>query len=612
MGMKNAIALRRRLSVGELQMILLFALSASAGDWPQYRGPTHDGVSTDRILLQWPPGGPTVLWRKPLTNGFSSFAVSQGRAFTLISRNIGGQLSEVCVGLDAATGTELWATPIGAASYPDGGTGLGSEDGPRTTPSAQDGRVFALSAYLTLVCLNATNGSVVWSNSLNALYGGTVIAWQNAASPRLDDDLLFVNCNTTNLTLLALRASDGSLAWRRQNERMTHSTPVVATIQGVKQVIFATQSGIVSLDRTNSGALLWKYTYPFAYSTSMGASPVVHSNMVFCSMNYNRGSAVARITLSNNVWTISQLWYKQLLMSHWMTPVCYRGYLYGQFNGSTVDAGPLKCIELATGTEKWSVANFGQGGIVLVDNTLLVQTSRGDLVLARATNSAYSELARFTALAGASWNSPAVADGRIYARSTREGIAVDIAAAPALPVVTTVGNTNLSATGVTLLGMVNPNGGTASAWFEWGTSTSYGSNTLVVANLSGNAPVAVAGALTGLAANATYHFRALASNAAGTGTGSDLTFTTLPLLRMTAPQFLASNSLILDVGNATGDPVNASRLGRIEVWASTNLAPYPMNWTKLTNSLVLTSDGLARLTNTSVPVRQFFMTVEQP
>ncbi|MCX6923729.1 MAG: PQQ-binding-like beta-propeller repeat protein, partial [Verrucomicrobia bacterium] len=236
-----------------LILILLGQVLASATDWPQYRGPATDGSSPDAIATSWATNSAGfVVWANAsLTNGFSSFAVSQGRAFTLISKDDGtGNLLEYCVAADAATGTNLWATPIDSAPWDPsvnyyGGDGIppyNTGDGPRTTPSATDGRVFALSGQMKLACLNATNGSVIWSSDLVSAYGASTIPWENAASPCLDHDLLFVNLNssTNNQNLVAFRTADGSQAWSSQNENVTHATPIVATIQGVRQVIFAT------------------------------------------------------------------------------------------------------------------------------------------------------------------------------------------------------------------------------------------------------------------------------------------------------------------------------------------------------------------------------------
>jgi outer membrane protein assembly factor BamB len=424
-------------------------LVAAAADWPQYRGPAGDGNSTDRIQKSWAPTGPTVAWRKALTNGFSSFTISQGRAYTLISRNSGG-LKEMCVALDAATGTQLWATPLDSAtswdytSTSNGGEGTSPYhrgDGPRSTPSVKDGRVFALSGHLHLLCLNATNGSVLWSNNLATAYGAAepVNGWQSAASPRLDDDLLFVNLGDSTLagTLAAFRITNGAVVWSSRTEGSTHSTPTVATIEGVRQVIFATDTGVVSVDRS-TGAFLWKHTYPFfPVDTALGASPVVWSNIVVQSAAYgSRGTVAIRVTKSGSTWSTSQAWYQSSIKSTWMTPVVYNGYLYGKFSDKAYYSTPLKCLDMANGTTKWSTNNFGMSGIIQVDNALMTLTDDGRFILFRPNPTNYTELARYQAFSfstsarGKCWSTPSVADGRVYLRSTLEGLAIDLSVSP--------------------------------------------------------------------------------------------------------------------------------------------------------------------------------------
>ena len=407
---------------------LAVCFSVSAADWTQYRGPNHDGTSADRITKNWSGPVTNPVWRVLVTNGLSSFAVSGRKAFTQIRRNINGSDMEVCVALSTTDGSELWATTIDDAIY-DGGVGY--DDGPRSTPTVDNGSVYILSSYLKLYRLDATYGSVIWQQDLRAVYGGDVIGWQNAASPLLENGLIYLNANCNTSTLMALRTSDGSQAWSSQNEAMTHSTPILATIHGVRQVIFAAQSGLVSLN-AQTGALLWKHPYAFFYSTSLGASPVAWDDMVFVggAHAYGMGSMVVRADLTNNTWSTTRLWFTNNPASHWMTPVAYNGFLFGQFGIQFYDATPatqLQCIEMRTGSVKWTTNNFGHGGTLLVDNNLVVITEMGDLVLAKPDTNAYVELGRFQAIpnyqqdTNKCWNTPALADGRLYVRSTSYG-----------------------------------------------------------------------------------------------------------------------------------------------------------------------------------------------
>jgi outer membrane protein assembly factor BamB len=411
------------------------ALHLAAHDWPQYRGPGHDGVSTDRIVKQWTGAVTNPVWRAQFANGLSSIAVSGGKVFTQAKRSAGASDREFCLALNAVTGAELWATPLDEAIY-DGG--VGNDDGPRTTPSVEGDSAYVLTSYLKLYRLNVTNGAIIWQRDLRSLYGGDVIGWQNAASPLMGDGLIYVNANCGARSLMALRTSDGSEAWRAENEAMTHSTPVLADILGARQLIFATQSGLISLNPA-TGARFWKVPHPFSYSTSLGASPVVHQDMVFVSgaiVGYQMGAATFRVGFSNNVWTATQLWANTTtLASHWMTPVCRDGYLYGLFGANaTYDSvrAQLKCVNLRTGAQQWSTNEFGRGGILLVDDRLLILTERGRLVLAQPNTNAYTQLASFQAIpayhsdTNKCWNAPAVCDGRVYLRSTAQGACYDL------------------------------------------------------------------------------------------------------------------------------------------------------------------------------------------
>jgi hypothetical protein len=170
----------------------------------------------------------------------------------------------------------------------------------------------------------------------------------------------------------------------------------------------------------------------------MGASPVVYSNLVYCTAAYGRGAVAVQVTLSGGNWTATQLWYKNNAAglpyrSIWMSPVCYQGYIYTLAGeNSTFLMAPLNCIELSTGNLMWTTNNFGMGGLILVNTNLLVLTETGQLVLVQPNPSAYTELARYQAFQfsfsapGKCWNSPAYSNGRIYSRSTRGGISLDV------------------------------------------------------------------------------------------------------------------------------------------------------------------------------------------
>ncbi|MBN9690790.1 MAG: PQQ-binding-like beta-propeller repeat protein [Verrucomicrobia bacterium] len=410
---------------------LLGLVSTTAGDWPQYRGPHHDGSSSEPIRTDWTVTPPTVVWKKSIDPAWSSMTVSDGRVFTQVNRSTSGGNREMCVALDANTGNELWASNLDIADYPDGGTG--STDGPRSTPTVEGDRVYVLTSYLQLYCLRATNGTVVWKRDFLTEFPGTsVINWQNAASPLVVGDLIFLNSNVSGQRLMAVRKSDGVTVWNGQNDTMTHATPAYVTLGGVPQIMFLTMQGLVGVV-PETGSVLWRHTFTPS-GTSTAATPIAEGDIVYASCAYAQGAWTARVTKPSASFTVAQTDFKRgsAFQNHWSTPVAHEGHLY-----SVVESGlrSLTCFSLTGRTNRWITSqvggqNPGYASLIKVGGKLLILTERGRLVLAEPNPEQYTEIAYYQALSGKSWNHPAFSNGRIYARSSTEIVALDVSAAP--------------------------------------------------------------------------------------------------------------------------------------------------------------------------------------
>ena len=398
---------------------LLLSGDLAAADWPQYRGLIRDGSTAEKILKTWPTDGPKVLWKAPLGPSFGSFAVSAGKAFCLIQRSVNGEDKEVAIALDAATGQELWAVPLGKATYDRQGG-----DGPRSTPTVDGHRVYFLGAYQVLTCLDTESGKQVWQHDIVGEFGGTVIRWNSAASPIVDGGLVILNGGGAGQAFLAFNQSDGKLVWKSEDDKPTHATPTLATIHGVPQLIFLTQKSLVAIT-PKDGKVLWRYAFP--YRTSTASSPIVWKDVVYCSASYDVGAAAVRVAKAGNEFSVTELWReKGGLINHWTTPVCKDGYLYGIYGKGGDSKAPLKCVEIATGKEMWSESGFGGGGAtILVDGNILTQADRGPLVLVEGKPDKYHELARAEIYGGKCWTMPVVSNGRIFARNTRDGFCLD-------------------------------------------------------------------------------------------------------------------------------------------------------------------------------------------
>jgi outer membrane protein assembly factor BamB len=407
----------------------LICLRVSAEDWTQFRGPDHDGASPEKILTAWPKDGLRPIWKTPLQDGFSAVTIGGGKAFTLVTREVDGADQEVCLALNADTGKELWNVPLGIAKFESGGNRGAPDndggDGPRSTPSYDNGKVYTYSSRLVLKCLDANTGKEIWACDLMTDHAGRNIRWESAASPLIDGDLVFVAGGGEGEALLAFDKKDGHVVWKGQNDKMTQSTPVATTILGQRQIIFYTQRGLVAV-APKTGDVLWRASC--GYATAAAVSPVVSGDIVYTSSGYGVGSTAYRISNTAGAFRATEMWHEPSNVNHWSTPVCADGYLYGLFGQAKFGRGPLECVEVATGKIMWSHPGFGPGGCTLVDGQVLVLSDAGDLVLVKATPLAYSETARSHVLAGKCWNYASVSNGRIYARSTKEGISVDVSA----------------------------------------------------------------------------------------------------------------------------------------------------------------------------------------
>lgn len=411
--------------------LIVFPGLALAVDWPQYHGPTADGTTTEAIARPWTSSGPKQAWKTASPNGFSSFAVAGGKAYTIEGRSTEGVSQEVLTARDAVNGKELWSAPLGVANYGHGGGNDGTADnkggdGPRSTPTVIGNTVVTLNAELALQAFDTTNGKQLWTRDLMKEHSGPNIQWRNAASPLADGGLIFVAGGGQGESLMAVNPKDGAVVWKAFNEKITHATPVPATIQGQRQIIFFVQSGLLSVE-PKTGKELWRYNFPFRVSTA--ASPVVFQDIVYCSAGYGVGAGAVRVTKTGDAWKAEELYRvsgNKPLANHWSTPIVKDGHMYGMFQFKEYGKGPVKCVEIATGTVKWEQEGFGPGNVILAGDKVLALSDKGELVLIEASPTAYKELARADILDGKCWTTPVLANGRVYARSTKEAVCVEV------------------------------------------------------------------------------------------------------------------------------------------------------------------------------------------
>lgn len=416
---------------GLLPLAVMAAPVATAPglDWPSYRGPNGDGITKASAGKAWSSSGPREVWKVEADKGFSSITVSGGVAATLVTRDFEGSATEHCVALNPANGKELWAVPLKLAKYQGGGdSGDGDNkggDGPRSTPTISEGKVYVYGSNLDLYCFDAKTGKQVWAKDVADDYKGKNISWSNATSPLIEGELVIVGGGGKGAAFLAFDKNSGSLKWKEGDDVITHATPVPATIHGERQIIFFMKSGLTAL--TPKGKILWQQPYKFNVSTA--ASPVVFENIVYCSAGYGVGSAAFEVKKSGSKFETTELWRVEGdgMNNHWSTPVAHNGYLYGMFSFKKYGNGPVKCVDIRTGKEMWSKEGFGPGNLILAGDKLVALSDKGELVMIEPKPDSYTELARADVLDGKCWSTPTLSGGFLFARSTKEAACFAVA-----------------------------------------------------------------------------------------------------------------------------------------------------------------------------------------
>lgn len=383
--------------------------------WPQFRGPNGDGVSEETGLLgNWPAGGPAVLWRAELGEGFSGLSVVDGRVFTLAAKGN----AEYVVCLRASDGSEQWKRQIDDKYVDRFG------NGPRSTPTVDADAVYALGAKGKLVALAASDGSVRWSHDLAAEYGAKAPRWGVATSPLVEGKLLLVNVGGADgAAVVAFQKKNGKEVWRTQDDKAGYSVPVAANIAGRRQVLIFSATKLLSIDPAD-GALLWDMEWKTAYDINAAAPVFIPPNRVFVSSGYDKGGVVLEIGFSDGKTSVEQVWRNREIKNQFSSSVFRDGHLYG-FDDKT-----LKCIDVETGKTCWRKRGFGHGSLIYADGNLIVLSDHGLLALIEATAEEYRERSSAQLFETKTWTVPTLLNGILFLRDQKEIISVRIGRGP--------------------------------------------------------------------------------------------------------------------------------------------------------------------------------------
>jgi outer membrane protein assembly factor BamB len=395
---------------------LVLSLSAivsnrALDDWPQWRGPNRDGISPETGLLKdWPQGGPPLAWKATgAGEGYSSFAVTQSRVYTLGARGD----TEYVLAYDAATGKRVWEVAHGRRFSNDRG------NGPRATPTIDGNRIYAFGASGDLSALDAATGEVAWRINVLRQYGGSNITWGLSESPLVLSDRILVNAGGT---IVALKKTDGSAIWKSGGDEAGYSSAVLQKTGNISQAIFFTSRRVIGVD-VNSGRQLWNYA-PVANNTANIATPIVRGNRVFVSSAYGTGGALLELAPSGNNVSVREVYFTRRMMNHHATSILIGDYLYG------FDNAILTALKFDTGEVAWQNRSVGKGSLAFADDRLYLYSENGVVGLAEASPTGYREHGRFELRTDRlpTWSHPVVSGGKLFLRDQDAIYAYDVRA----------------------------------------------------------------------------------------------------------------------------------------------------------------------------------------
>ncbi len=400
-------------SVAQIKALVVAAAvglaSAATGlcqDWPQFRGPSRDGVYIGPATIEpFPPGGPELVWERPIGAGFSAPVVSRGRV--VILHRQGNQ--EVVESLRSEDGQSVWRFSYETAYKDD----FGFDNGPRATPVVTDSRVYTFGAQGRLHAIDFETGRKIWDVDTHSDFGVRKGFFGAASTPLVIDGKVLANIGGRDgAGIVAFDAETGATLWTATDHEASYSSPVSARLDGKPAAVFFTREGLAVV-APSTGELLYERRWRARSHASVNAAtPIVAGDYVFLSASYGTGAIAMKLCNRK----IEELWSGEgVVDNHYSSCVLHGGTLFG-FHGRQEYGQSLRAVDLETGRRLWSVDSLRPGSVTRVGDRLLVLLESGELVLAKAARESFEEVSRAQILARETRAFPAVANGLFLAR----------------------------------------------------------------------------------------------------------------------------------------------------------------------------------------------------
>jgi outer membrane protein assembly factor BamB len=401
-----------------MRIVLLFALAlllprnaaAAVVDWPEFRGPTGQGISEAKnVPVKW-SATENVAWKTETPEGWSSPIISAGKIYLTGYRNAEGGISLRALCLDLQSGKVDWeveALKPGAAGQKHQKNGLASP-----TPIVRDRKLYAQFGHLGTAALDLS-GKVLWTQTsikYSPVHG-------NGGSPALVGDALIFGCDgERDPFLVALDANTGAIKWKTQrntsaSKTFSFATPLAVNIDG-KLTLVSPTSGFVGGYDPASGQELWRVGYGEGYSVV--PRPVYAHGLLFIGSGFDRPVvyAINPSGLRGEASEKAVIWREAKGAPNTPSLLVVGDEVY-----FVSDGGIVTCADAKTGKVHWSERLGGgfSASPAAAEGKIYFQNEAGDGFVVKA-DTRFEVLSK-NPLGERSLASPAIIDGGIVIRT---------------------------------------------------------------------------------------------------------------------------------------------------------------------------------------------------
>lgn len=394
--MKN----RSLLISGSLVVTVFFTLSAQVPT--KWRGPEGNGIyPATSLISKWPEAGPDIKWVfEGLGQGHSSAVVAGDFIYTTGMSDNTGYLFKLDM-----NGKQIYKVSYGPEF-------VESYVGTRGTPVIAGNRIYLVTAFGKLHCLNEQDGKVIWTADMVNTYGGKVITWGYNETPVVDGDVIYCTPGGPKHNVIALNRHTGELVWScpGKGELSAYCTPLLFEHNGRKILATHTASHVIGID-AQSGKLLWSQPQPNEWSVHAN-TPLYHKGGLFYFSGYGQGSG--KLLLNEDGSTVKLAWENKTMDSQKGGVVLVNGHLYGSGDRDR----SWKCIDWETGKNTWTTTEIAKGNIIFADGKLFCYTERGELAMLEPNSTEYKLISKTTVKVGTEqhWAHIMIDKGILYLR----------------------------------------------------------------------------------------------------------------------------------------------------------------------------------------------------